>query len=250
MISLMVQTENSSELDLASPAESAMFFRWLKDLLVLVFALTSILWGGLSALTQRKFMRFLASSSVVQLGFMMCTLVSVGKLSQTIHVQGAFFYLISYALTTGGILIILAFLQRHQVSYTRLSDLVGLSHPLPFLSFFMTLFLLSLAGIPPFIGFFAKIEALRVILELASFIPLSVVYMGMILSLGYYLVIIKKIYFESCAQNAASWVNFQRVRSTSLLVVVMVIGLVVFGYLFIAELIHRPFEVAMLPKIS
>ncbi|USO01457.1 MAG: hypothetical protein H6849_00085 [Alphaproteobacteria bacterium] len=216
---------------------------------VLVLALKSIVWGGLSALTQRKSMRFLASSSVTQLGFMMCTLVSVGKLSQAIHVQGAFFYVISYALTTGGVLIILAFLQRYKVSYALLSDLVGLSYSLPFLSFFMTVFLLSLAGFPPFIGFFAKIEALRVMLQLSSWGSLSVVYAGMLLSLGYYLVIIKKIYFESPTNNAGNWLNVQRVRSTSLLVVVMAIGLVVFGYLFLAEVVHRPFDLARLPKI-
>lgn len=207
-------------------------------------ALLSVAWGGLNALTQTRLMRFIANSSIVQLGFMVCTLLSIKGL----HVQGAFFYVLSYALTTTGIIIILTFLHRHKVAYETISDLSGINAIVPFLSFFMTLFLLSLAGLPPFIGFFAKIEALRVVLRLTNMLPAIILYLGMLLSLGYYLKVINIIYFGKSDAHAKV-PSLERVRSSSLLTMVLVIGAIVFGYLFIAEVIHRPFEAALLPTL-
>ncbi len=214
--------------------------------LLLGFALISIIWGGLSALTQNRLLRFIANSSIVQLGFMLCTLV----LMKGINYQGAFFYLLSYTLTTTGIIIILTFFHRHKISYATITDLAGLYQVLPFLSFFMTLFVLSLAGVPPFIGFFAKVEALRVVLRLPSVIPIGIMYVGMVLSLGYYLKLIKVIYFDQMSDEQTPVTNRERIRSTTLLTMVLIIGVMVFGYLFVAEIIHQPFEMALLPGVQ
>lgn len=214
--------------------------------LLLIFALISIIWGGLSALTQNRFLRFIANSSIVQLGFMLCTLVAMKGLNY----QGAFFYLLSYALTTTGMIIILTFFHRHKIGYDKISDLAGMYKVLPFLSFFMTLFVLSLAGVPPFIGFFAKIEALRVVMRLPSVVPMGVIYIGMMVSLGYYLKLIKAIYFDEISDEQNPLISLERIRSTTLLTMVLIIGAVVFGYLFIAEIIHKPFEMALLPGVQ
>jgi NADH-quinone oxidoreductase subunit N len=126
---------------------------WLPVMTVL--AATTMTLGNLVALTQDNVKRMLAYSSIAHTGYMLVGLAAYAG-GQVLGLQGLLYYGAAYAFMNLGAFAVIAALQKRAGVTSSLDTFAGLFRREPILAIFMTLFLLSLTGIPPLAGFFAK----------------------------------------------------------------------------------------------
>jgi NADH-quinone oxidoreductase subunit N len=162
--------------------------------LLLWMAGASIVLGNLAALVQTSVRRLLAYSAIAHAGYML-----LGIAAHTPQSGAAvLYYAITYAVTTVGAFGVVAIVERAEGSDT-LDAFAGLSKRNPLLAATMLVFLLSLAGIPPLIGFWAKFNLFSAVLraETASVWGLGMVAFALgasAVSLYYYLQVLKRVY--------------------------------------------------------
>lgn len=120
-------------------------------------AVLTMIVGNIAAILQNNLKRMLAYSSIAHSGyaFMGIIAASMGGESWRGDV-GVLFYMVSYAMTSLGAFGVVCLFEKHEGDIVSIDDLKGLSKKYPMLALVLTLFLLSLAGIPPLIGFFGK----------------------------------------------------------------------------------------------
>jgi len=159
---------------------------------VAVLAVVTMTVGNIAALAQRDVKRMLAYSSIAHAGYIL-----VGVAPGTMEgVKGVLFYLMSYAFMNIGAFAVIAVLERRSTVGSAISDYAGLAIRKPLLAFAMLLFMVSLTGIPPFIGFWGKLYVFRAAVE-AGMSWLAVV--GVInsaISAFYYLGIVVQMYMR------------------------------------------------------
>ncbi|HUN91660.1 MAG TPA: NADH-quinone oxidoreductase subunit NuoN [Burkholderiaceae bacterium] len=182
---------------------------WQRMLVLL--ALASLLVGNVTAIAQSNLKRMLGYSTIGQMGFVLLAMLSGavgGSTASTANAySAAMFYVIVYALTTLGTFGIVLLLARQGFEAEEIADLRGLNRRSPWYAFVMALLMLSLAGVPPTVGFYAKLVVLQALL--ASGAGPAVIWLAVIavlLSLVaafYYLRIIKVMYFEEPLDDAA-----------------------------------------------
>ena len=160
---------------------------------VVVASLGSLLWGAYAATQARKITRFLGYASINQIGFLL-----LGVIVDTDDaLRSAFFYLILYAITTGGFLLIFTHLRTESGrAFVFLSDFRGLGKHKHLLSWQLSTFLFSMAGIPPLAGFFGKYYLLTSIMDRSLFILVIVALLVSLIAAYYYLRVIKTVWFE------------------------------------------------------
>jgi len=124
---------------------------FITNSLWIISALSMIL-GNFSALRQRNIKRMLAYSSIAHSGYILMGFLSIGKGGE----KWVLFYLLSYLFINGGAFASLTALIKDGKEYVELENLSGLSKRSPWLSAFLSLFLISLAGFPPTAGLLAK----------------------------------------------------------------------------------------------
>lgn len=128
----------------------------LFDILQWLAVITMIV-GNTAAILQNNFKRMLAYSSVAHSGYILVGVITAGVSENgAFGASGVIFYLLSYALMTLGAFAVAAMLERTENHIVNIDDLAGLAKQRPMLSLCLTVFLLSLAGIPPTMGFFGK----------------------------------------------------------------------------------------------
>ena len=171
--------------------------------MLVVLAVSSLVIGNLAAIAQSNLKRMLAYSTISQMGFMLLGLtagvVNGNTLSAGNAYSSAMFYVVSYVLTTLGTFGLIMFLSRAGFESEEITDLSGLAKRAPWLAGIMTLFMFSLAGVPPMVGFYAKLAILQALIttNVTGYIVLAVV--AVLLSLVgafYYLRIVKVMYFD------------------------------------------------------
>ncbi len=139
---------------------------WQRMLIVL--AVASLVLGNLTAIAQSNLKRMLAYSTIAQMGFVLLAMLSGvvgGSPTSTVNsYSAAMFYLITYALTTLGTFGIILLLARGGFEAEEIADLKGLNRRSPWYAFVMLLLMFSLAGIPPTVGFYAKLVVLQALL--------------------------------------------------------------------------------------
>jgi len=171
--------------------------------MLMVLAVSSLVIGNLAAIAQTNFKRMLAYSTISQMGFMLLAMtagvVSGNTLSAGNAYSSAMFYVVSYVITTLGTFGLIMFLSRAGFESEEISDLAGLAKRAPWLAGIMTLFMFSLAGVPPMVGFYAKLSVLQALIttNLPAYIVLAVI--AVMLSLVgafYYLRVVKVMYFD------------------------------------------------------
>jgi NADH-quinone oxidoreductase subunit N len=174
--------------------------------MVLVLAVASLVVGNLIAIAQTNLKRMLAYSTIAQTGFLLLALgagvVSGNTLSAANAYSSAMFYIVTYVLTTLGTFGLILYLSREGFESEEIGDLAGLSQRAPWLAGVMALFMFSLAGVPPLVGFYAKLAVLQALVttNVTGYIVLAVV--AVLLSLigaFYYLRIVKVMYFDEPA---------------------------------------------------
>jgi NADH-quinone oxidoreductase subunit N len=123
-----------------------------------VVAVASMTVGNLAALTQTNIKRMLAYSTISHAGYVLLGLVAAGTglTGNQTGLQGVSFYLFAYAFMNLGAFAVIIILRRQGVIGDELDDLNGLIRRSPFAAVLLLIFMLSLAGIPPTIGFFGK----------------------------------------------------------------------------------------------
>ena len=171
--------------------------------MLVVLAVGSILLGNVVAIAQTNLKRMLAYSSIAQMGFMLLGLCSGVVYGNTISAGNSYassmFYIVTYVLTTLGTFGMIMLLSRQGFEADNIDDLKGLAKRSPWFALVMTIFMLSLAGLPPTVGFYAKLSVLQslVTTNVTGYVYLAVV--AVILSLVgayYYLRVIKVMYFD------------------------------------------------------
>jgi NADH-quinone oxidoreductase subunit N len=177
--------------------------------MLVVMALASLCVGNLGAIAQTNLKRLLAYSAIAQIGFVMLALasgvVSGNTLSAGNAYSSALFYMVTYVMTTLGSFGVVMLLSRQGFESEEISDLAGLNQRSPWMAAVMTLFMFSLAGIPPMVGFYAKLSVLQALVttNLTGYLWLAVI--AVLLSLigaFYYLRVIKVMYFDEPAADA------------------------------------------------
>ena len=133
-------------------------------------AVISILVGSILAIAQKDVKRMLAYSSVAHAGFLLTGLTS----ANAVGIRAALFYLIAYAIMTLGAFGVVMMVAGRDEERTTLEDFAGLARRSPLLAALMTVFLLSLAGIPPTAGFIAKVGVFTAAIDAGNW-PLAVV---------------------------------------------------------------------------
>jgi len=177
--------------------------------MLMLLAVASMLLGNLAAIAQSNLKRMLAYSTIAQIGFMLLgftpTVISNNTFSAANGYSSALFYLISYVLTTLGTFGIIMLLSRRGFESEHIDDLKGLAKRSPWYAAVMAIFMFSLAGIPPTVGFYAKLAVLQSLVSTndTTYIVLAVI--AVILSLVgafYYLRLVKVMYFEEPRESA------------------------------------------------
>ncbi len=123
----------------------------LQQVIAYLAALTMVL-GNLVALVQQNIKRMLAYSSIAHAGYALVGIASANSLGRT----GVLYYMLAYTFMQIGAFGVVSVLERRDGKYLKVSDYEGLAKSHPFIAALMALFMFSLAGLPPFAGFFGK----------------------------------------------------------------------------------------------
>ena len=150
---------------------------------------SSMLVGSLGAIKQTNFKRLLAYSSIGHIGFMLVGLVS-GDLD---GIRGVVLYLMIYLSMTAGMFAILLMLNRGKRKFEKLVDFAGLSVTHPKTAFAVATLMLSMGGIPPLAGFFAKLYVLLPIISQGYFGLAIILVISSVIAAFYYLRLIKNL---------------------------------------------------------
>ena len=208
-----------------APYYSANANAWI--VLLLTMAAGSIVLGNLAALVQTSVRRLLAYSAIAHAGYMLLGIAAHTPQSGT----AVLYYALTYALTTVGAFAIIGIVERATGS-DRFDAFAGLSRRNPLLSGCMLIFLLSLAGIPPLVGFWAKFNLFSAVLHAATASHWGLGFVAAALaasavSLYYYLQVLKRIYVVQPAQPEPLPVSFIEL-ATLLLIALAVVALGLF----------------------
>ena len=168
-----------------------------------VLAVCSMVVGNLAAIAQTNLKRLLAYSGIAQLGFMLLGFVPSVVAGNTVSAGNGYgsslFYVITYVLTTLGTFGLVMLLSRPGFESEQVSDLAGLAKRSPLLAAVMAVFMFSLAGIPPTVGFYAKLAVLQSLITTNSIWLIQLSVIAVLLSLVgayYYLRVVKVMYFD------------------------------------------------------
>lgn len=128
----------------------------LFDILQWLAVITMIV-GNTAAIVQNNFKRMIAYSSIAHSGYLLVGVITAGVSGNgAFGASGVIFYLMSYAMMTLGAFAVASMLERSENHIVNIDDLAGFAKQRPMMALCLTVFLLSLAGIPPTLGFFGK----------------------------------------------------------------------------------------------
>jgi NADH-quinone oxidoreductase subunit N len=160
--------------------------------MLILLSVLSMAIGNITAIAQTSIKRMLAYSTISHMGFML-----LGFLSGTAQGYGAsMFYIAVYVLTVIGAFAMVMLLSRRGFDADSLDDFKGLNQRNPWYAFIMLLLMFSLAGVPPAVGFYAKLSVFQAAMD-AGFLWLAVVaVLFSLIGAFYYLRVVKLMYFD------------------------------------------------------
>jgi NADH-quinone oxidoreductase subunit N len=165
--------------------------------MLIILAVLSMMVGNLAAIAQTNIKRMLAYSTISHMGFMLLGFISADENGYS----SSMFYIVVYVIVTLGTFGIIMLLSRKEFEVEKLDDFKGLNRRNPWYAFITLLFMFSLAGIPPTVGFYAKLSVLQAVISV-GYVWLAVA--AVIFSLigaFYYLRIVKLMYFDEPESN-------------------------------------------------
>ncbi|MFZ2858189.1 NADH-quinone oxidoreductase subunit NuoN [Acidovorax sp.] len=171
-----------------------------------VLAIGSLLLGNLAAIAQTNLKRMLAYSTISQMGFVLLGLLS-GVINGNVDAaavesaySSAMFYVVSYVLTTLAAFGVILLLAREGFESEEIADLAGLNQRSPLYAGVMAVCLFSMAGIPPLVGFYAKLSVLQALVASGQGLYIALAVFAVVMSLigaFYYLRVVKVMYFDA-----------------------------------------------------
>jgi NADH-quinone oxidoreductase subunit N len=194
---------------------------WWSDVIYVLAALTMTL-GNLFALRQQNLKRFLAFSSIAQAGFIMLGVLQADVIGVTSVLYFVVIYLFSNLAAFGVITVV-----ENQTGKINLSDYNGFYSTNPKLSVVMLLALFSLAGIPPLAGFFGKFFLFAAVAERGYYVLLGIAVLNAVISLYYYLLVVKAMFIEVSSQPVPALVSSLPMKIS---LVVCVAGILIIGF--------------------
>lgn len=178
--------------------------------MMIVLAVASMALGNFAAIAQNNLKRMLAYSTIGQIGFMLLgltpTVVGTNTVSAANGYSSSMFYIVAYVFTTLGTFGIVMLLSRQGFESEQIDDLAGLGKRSPWYAAVMAIFMFSLAGIPPTVGFYAKLAVLQAIVATNEALYIWLAVIAVILSLVaafYYLRLVKVMYFDEPTDTRA-----------------------------------------------
>lgn len=208
--------------------------------MLIILAVLSLAIGNLTAIMQSNIKRMLAYSSIAHMGFVLLGLAS-GSTEGNIFVNGSaygssLFYMVSYVLTTLAGFGVIMLMSRAGFECDRLEDFKGLNKINPSLAAVILLVMFSLAGIPPLIGFYAKLMVLQAVIQSGMIWLAVIAVLFSLIGAFYYLRVVKLVYFDEPAPGHS--IGKLPVMPASLLAVnvglILLIGLVPSGLMNIS----------------
>jgi NADH-quinone oxidoreductase subunit N len=181
---------------------------WTSTLSIL--AAITMTWGNLAALRQENVKRMLAYSSIAHAGYLLIGVVAAGVDPKADVARPAIlFYLLAYTFTTVGAFGVVSWIGRKGDERQMVDDWAGLATRHPAAAAAMTLFMLSLGGIPPTAGFFGKFYVFRAAMDGdGQFIWLVIVgVLNSVVSVYYYLRLVMAMYFREPAREPQPMVS-------------------------------------------
>tara|TARA_Y100000591_G_scaffold268968_1_gene243382 strand:+ start:1569 stop:2996 length:1428 start_codon:yes stop_codon:yes gene_type:complete len=170
-------------------------FTWVP--IIIIISILSMAVGSISALKQDNLKRLFAFSTIANIGYVMIGLASVNDEA----IQASFLYMFIYTLATLGIFSFIMILRREDRQLVTISDISGISRSKPLLALCIAILLLSLAGIPPFGGFFGKLFIFTVAIESGKLYLAIAGVIFSVISAYYYLKIIKTMYLDEGSEE-------------------------------------------------
>src|ERR1700723_2271473 len=160
--------------------------------MLVVLSVLSMAIGNIVAVAQTNLKRMLAYSTISQVGF-----VLLGILSGTAQgYQASMFYMISYVIVAAGAFGMILLLAREGFEADKITDFKGLNARSPWFAGMMAILMFSLAGLPPFIGFWAKLGVIQAVLGVHLTWLGVVAVLFSVVGVFYYLRIVKLMYFD------------------------------------------------------
>jgi len=168
-----------------------------------VLAIASMALGNIIALAQTNFKRMLAYSTISHVGFIL-----LGLLSTTANgYASAMFYTITYTLTAAVAFGVLLVLNRKGCEAENISDLRGLNDGNPWYAALLAIAMFSMAGVPPTVGFYAKLSVLQAVIQVDLLWLAVVAVLFSVIGLFYYLRVIKVMYFDKPAAEQTTTIK-------------------------------------------
>ncbi len=171
--------------------------------MLMVLSIGSLFLGNLAAIAQTNLKRMLAFSTISQMGFVLLGLMSGFVNGNTLSAANAYsssmFYVITYVLTTLASFGIILLLARDGFESEEITDFAGLNQRSPLYAAVMAICMFSLAGIPPMVGFYAKLSVLQALIASGQAVHIGLAVFAVMMSLigaFYYLRVVKVMYFD------------------------------------------------------
>jgi NADH-quinone oxidoreductase subunit N len=169
--------------------------------MLMVVAILSMFFGNLLAIAQTNIKRMLAYSSIAHIGYTLLGIIAGPNSTQ--GYSAAMFYIATYVLVAAGAFAVITIMGRDGKGMDTLEDFRGLNARSPWLAFMMLLLLFSMAGVPPTVGFIAKLGLLEALVE-AHYVWLAVLaLLFALIGAYYYLRVVKLMYFDEPTEKMA-----------------------------------------------
>jgi len=167
-----------------------------QDMLIII-AVLSIIAGNVIAIAQTNLKRMLAYSTISHVGFLMLGIIA----GTSEGYSAAMFYVIVYALMSLAAFGMIILLSRNGFEADTLEDFKGLNQRSPWFAFMMLITLFSMAGVPPTVGFYAKLAVLSAVVEIGLVWLAVVAVVFSVIGAFYYLRVIKFMYFDKAVDS-------------------------------------------------
>jgi NADH-quinone oxidoreductase subunit N len=161
--------------------------------MLIILAVLSIAIGNITAIAQTNLKRMLAYSAIAHMGFLLLGIIAGGSNGYS----SALFYVIAYVLMTLGAFGMIMLLSREGFEADQLDDFKGLNQRSPWYAAVMLILMISMAGLPVSIGFFAKLAVFQAILERGLVWLVVVALLLSLIGAFYYLRLIKLMYMDA-----------------------------------------------------
>ena len=172
------------------------YFEWTQ--VIFFLSVASMFLGAIAAIAQKSLKRLLAYSSIGHIGYVLIALVAASDQG----IKSASIYMFIYLVMNISVFAILLSLKKSDIYVEKINELSGMSKSNPVVSASLAIIMLSMAGIPPFIGFFGKFYVFIAAIESQLYLLAVLGVLASVISAYYYLRIIKGMYFDEATEGA------------------------------------------------